>query len=99
VAGASFFVVGRDPAGMPYSSGPNKKEDIYKGEHGRYVLQMSPGLGDMSIMSFGKVYYDKKDHTMKPKDKSRADDFISVRSNDATLHSCSALHQNAIWLS
>lgn len=90
IAGASYFVVGRDPAGMPYSKkkqgGTNggsqgaalAGEDIYKGEHGRYVLQMSPGLGDMSIMSFGKVYYDKTDHRMKPKEKARADDFISI---------------------
>ena len=25
-----------------------------------------------------KVYYDKKDHTMRDKDESRADDFISI---------------------
>lgn len=32
----------------------------------------------MNFLSFGKVYYDKKDHTMKPKDKLRPDDFISI---------------------
>ena len=78
VAGASFFTVGRDPAGMPYSSGPNDGDDIYHPDHGRYVLMASPGKGTMEFLGFSKVYYDKKDHTMRDKDESRADDFISI---------------------
>ena len=78
VAGASFFTVGRDPAGMPYSSGPNDGDDIYHPDHGRYVLMASPGKGTMEFLGFSKVYYDKKDHTMRDKDASRADDFISI---------------------
>lgn len=78
VAGASFFTVGRDPAGMPYMSGPNKGDDLYHPDHGRYVLMSSPGVGDMEFLGFEKVYYDKKDHTMRGKDKSRKDDFISI---------------------
>jgi len=79
VGGASFFVVGRDPAGMPRTSaGPLKGEDLYHGDHGRYVLSYSPGVGSMEFISFGQVYYDKRDHNMKPKDKSRVDDFISI---------------------
>jgi len=82
VAGASFFTVGRDPAGMPYSSsnafGAEEGEDIYQPDHGRYVLMSSPGVGQMEFLGFSKVYYDKKDHTMRDKDESRADDFISI---------------------
>ena len=78
VAGASYFTVGRDPAGMPYMSGPNKGDDLYHPDHGRYVLMSSPGVGDMEFLGFEKVYYDKKDHTMRGKDKSRKDDFISI---------------------
>ena len=85
VGGASFFTVGRDPAGMPYSSEPpypHKEEldgeDIYHADHGRYVLMTSPGVGEMKFLGFSKVYYDKQDHTMRNKIESRADDFISI---------------------
>ena len=48
-AGASYFVVGRDPAGMKGS--PNAvahpDDDLYDGDHGRYVLQNSPGIDNM----------------------------------------------------
>ena len=78
VGGASFFTVGRDPAGMPYSGGPLKGEDLYHPDHGRYILTSSPGVGDMQFLGFSKVYYDKKDHTMRNRDPSRKDDFISI---------------------
>jgi len=79
IGGASFFVVGRDPAGMPRTTeGPAKGDDLYHPDHGRYVLSYSPGVGDMEFLAFDKVYYDVKDHTMKPKDPSRKEDFISI---------------------
>lgn len=84
VGGASFFTVGRDPAGMPYSSEPYyskgdlEGEDLYHADHGRYVLMSSPGVGTMKFLGFEKVYYDKQTHTMRSKDKSRSDDFISI---------------------
>ena len=92
VAGAAFFTVGRDPAGMPYSSEPYynedkckaddgaclEGEDLYHPDHGRYVLMSSPGVGQMEFLGFEKVYYDKKDHTMRGKDPTRPDDFISI---------------------
>ena len=31
-AGANFYIVGRDPAGMPH---PDTKEDLYDATHGR----------------------------------------------------------------
>ena len=33
-AGANFYIVGRDPAGMPH---PNSKTDLYDPTHGRKV--------------------------------------------------------------
>jgi len=81
-AGASFFVVGRDAAGMKGSmeAVAHMDDDIYKGEHARYVLQMSPVLedGSMGLISFDKFYYDKTDHQMKAMVESRKDDFISI---------------------
>ena len=79
-AGASFFVAGRDPAGMKGSelAVSHPDDDLYNGDHGRYVLTMSPGQEPMEILTFGKVYYDKRDHVMKDMDPSREDDFISI---------------------
>ena len=79
-AGASYFVVGRDPAGMKGSLNAvsHKDDDLYDGNHGRYVLQNSPGIGDMQMLSFVKVMYDVKDNVMKEPDPSRMDDFISI---------------------
>ncbi|KAJ8599325.1 hypothetical protein CTAYLR_005348 [Chrysophaeum taylorii] len=81
-AGASFFVVGRDAAGIKSSDAApwNPDDDMYDANHARYVLQMSPVLedGQMSLLSFDKFYYDKSDHAMKAMDPSRPDDFISI---------------------
>lgn len=79
-AGATYFVAGRDPAGMKGSEKAyaHKDDDLYDGDHGRYVLTMSPGQDPMEILPFGKVYYDKRDHIMKDKDLSRPDDFIEI---------------------
>ncbi|GKY90748.1 hypothetical protein MPSEU_000047700 [Mayamaea pseudoterrestris] len=80
VGGASYFVVGRDPAGMKGSleAWAHRDEDLYDGDHGRYVLQNSPGIGDMQMLSFTKVMYDITDNVMKEPDESRPDDFISI---------------------
>lgn len=79
-AGASYFVVGRDPAGMKGS--PNAlahaDDDLYNGDHGRYVLQYSPGLQGMQMLSFVKVMYDITDDVMKIPDPKRKDDFIGI---------------------
>jgi 3'-phosphoadenosine 5'-phosphosulfate synthase len=79
-AGASYFVVGRDPAGMKGSMDAiaHKDDDLYNGDHGRYVLQNSPGIGGMKMLSFVKVMYDITDNVMKIPDESRMEDFISI---------------------
>mmetsp|Transcript_8886 Transcript_8886/g.16886 ORF Transcript_8886/g.16886 Transcript_8886/m.16886 type:complete len:1043 (+) Transcript_8886:257-3385(+) len=79
--GARFFITGRDPAGIKRSKAPGQMTpggDFYDGNHGRYVLQTSPGLGEMKILSFAKVYYDKTTNKMGPPDKSRKSDFLSI---------------------
>jgi 3'-phosphoadenosine 5'-phosphosulfate synthase len=55
--GASYFVVGRDPAGMKGSShaGASPDDDLYNPEHGRYVLAMSPGVAGMKMLDFAQV--------------------------------------------
>jgi 3'-phosphoadenosine 5'-phosphosulfate synthase len=79
-AGATYFVAGRDPAGMKGSSQAvaHPDDDLYDGNHGRYVLTMSPGQDPMNILPFAPVYYDKRDHVMKSKDPTRPDDFIEI---------------------
>lgn len=79
-AGASYFVVGRDPAGIKGSEEAvaHPLDDLYDGDHGRYVLQNSPGIGNMKMISFVKVMYDVKDNVMKVPDESRMEDFISI---------------------
>ena len=53
-------------------------DDLYDGDHGRYVLQYSPGIGDMTILPFVKVMYDVPDNVMRVPDDSRPNDFISI---------------------
>jgi len=80
-AGAKFFIVGRDPAGLGSSEAWEKltgDEDVYNGDHGRFVLAMSPGMNDLELMSFGMVYYDKVDQKMKPMDSKRPNDFLKI---------------------
>lgn len=79
-AGATYFVAGRDPAGMKGSllAEASPDDDLYDPNHGRYVLTMSPGQDPMNILPFGQVYYDVRDHVMKARDESRPNDFISI---------------------
>ena len=80
--GASFFVVGRDAAGIKGSdvAVTHTDDDMYDANHARFVLQMSPLLDDgvMKLLSFDKFFYDKSDHQMKAMDPARPDDFISI---------------------
>jgi len=80
-AGAKFFVTGRDPAGLKGSAAWQEStgmEDQYDGNHGRYVMQNSPGLSGLEVMSFGKVSYDVTSDTMQPADPARKSDFLSI---------------------
>lgn len=48
-AGANFYIVGRDPAGMGH---PSEKRDLYDPDHGKKVLSMAPGLEKLNILPF-----------------------------------------------
>lgn len=75
-AGATFYIVGRDPAGMPH---PNKDTypdgNLYDPTHGQRVLRMSPGLDMLEIIPFRVAAYDKTVSQMAFFEPKRKDDF------------------------
>lgn len=70
--GANFYIVGRDPAGMPH---PDTKKDIYDPTHGAKVLTMAPGLTQLEIIPFRVAAYDKTKKCMDFFDPQRKGDF------------------------
>ena len=74
-AGANFYIVGRDPAGMPH---PNKKGDIYQPTHGAKVLTMAPGLTQLEIVPFRVAAYNTKKSAMDFYDPEKKDDFLFI---------------------
>ncbi|XP_013792622.1 bifunctional 3'-phosphoadenosine 5'-phosphosulfate synthase 2-like, partial [Limulus polyphemus] len=70
--GANFYIVGRDPAGMPH---PNTKKDLYDPTHGSKVLTMAPGLTQLEIIPFRVAAYDKIKNKMDFFEPERKDDF------------------------
>ena len=71
--GATFYIVGRDPAGMPHPDPP--KRDIYEPTHGGKVLGMAPGLTQLEIIPFKVAAYDMKAKAMAFVDPHRKEDF------------------------
>eukprot|EP00092_Neocalanus_flemingeri_P043944 GFUD01048587.1.p1 GENE.GFUD01048587.1~~GFUD01048587.1.p1 ORF type:complete len:614 (+),score=211.76 GFUD01048587.1:249-2090(+) len=71
--GANFYIVGRDPAGMPHPDPP--KRDIYQPTHGGKVLGMAPGLTQLEIIPFKVAAYDMKAKAMAFFDPHRKEDF------------------------
>lgn len=74
-AGANFYIVGRDPAGMGH---PVEKRDLYDADHGKKVLSMAPGLERLNILPFKVAAYDKTQGKMAFFDHSRAQDFLFI---------------------
>ncbi|AQK63042.1 ATP-sulfurylase 3, chloroplastic [Zea mays] len=74
-AGANFYIVGRDPAGMSH---PTEKRDLYDADHGKKVLSMAPGLERLNILPFKVAAYDTKQKKMDFFDPSRKDDFLFI---------------------
>lgn len=72
-AGANFYIVGRDPAGMPHPDPP--KRDLYDPTHGARTLAMAPGLQHLEIIPFRVAAYDMKAQKMAFFDPSRKEDF------------------------
>jgi len=72
--GAKFYIVGRDPAGVPH---PDKslKQDLYEATHGGKVLSMAPGLVGMEIIPFRVAAYDTVAKGMNFFDPERKQDF------------------------
>ncbi|CAK9165039.1 unnamed protein product [Ilex paraguariensis] len=74
-AGANFYIVGRDPAGMSH---PIEKRDLYDADHGKKVLSMAPGLERLNILPFKVAAYDKTQSKMAFFDPSRPQDFLFI---------------------
>ncbi|XVF63716.1 hypothetical protein PTKIN_Ptkin09bG0108500 [Pterospermum kingtungense] len=74
-AGANFYIVGRDPAGMGH---PTEKRDLYDPDHGKKVLGMAPGLEKLNILPFRVAAYDTLVKKMAFFDPSRAKDFLFI---------------------
>uniref|UniRef100_A0A8C2ZF21 3'-phosphoadenosine 5'-phosphosulfate synthase 2a n=1 Tax=Cyclopterus lumpus TaxID=8103 RepID=A0A8C2ZF21_CYCLU len=72
IAGANFYIVGRDPAGMPH---PETKQDLYEPTHGSKVLTMAPGLTSVEIIPFRVAAYNKTKRAMDFYDKERHAEF------------------------
>ncbi|KAL7244848.1 hypothetical protein ACSBR2_000241 [Camellia fascicularis] len=74
-AGANFYIVGRDPAGMDH---PIEKRDLYDPDHGKKVLSMAPGLEKLNILPFKVAAYDTVEKKMAFFEPSRAKDFLFI---------------------
>ncbi|XP_022134257.1 ATP sulfurylase 2 [Momordica charantia] len=74
-AGANFYIVGRDPAGMGH---PTEKRDLYDPDHGKKVLSMAPGLEKLNILPFRVAAYDTVAKKMAFFEPGRAKDFLFI---------------------
>ncbi|CAN7102725.1 unnamed protein product [Brassica rapa subsp. narinosa] len=74
-AGANFYIVGRDPAGMGH---PTEKRDLYDADHGKQVLSMAPGLERLNILPFKVAAYDTTQGKMAFFDPARSQDFLFI---------------------
>uniref|UniRef100_A0A8C5RRC2 3'-phosphoadenosine 5'-phosphosulfate synthase 2 n=1 Tax=Laticauda laticaudata TaxID=8630 RepID=A0A8C5RRC2_LATLA len=72
IAGANFYIVGRDPAGMPH---PETKKDLYEPTQGGKVLSMAPGLTSVEIIPFRVAAYNKVQKAMLFYDPDRHNEF------------------------
>jgi 3'-phosphoadenosine 5'-phosphosulfate synthase len=73
--GANFYIVGRDPAGMPH---PDTKVDMFNPTHGAKVLTMAPGLTQLEIVPFRVAAYNRTKHAMDFYDPEHKDDFLFI---------------------
>ncbi|XP_033732217.1 bifunctional 3'-phosphoadenosine 5'-phosphosulfate synthase-like isoform X2 [Pecten maximus] len=70
--GANFYIVGRDPAGMPH---PDGSRDLFDHTHGSKVLTMAPGLTQLEIVPFRVAAYNTKLKQMAFFDPDKKEDF------------------------
>lgn len=76
-AGANFYIVGRDPAGVPHPLGKTATPDgnLYDATHGGRVLKVAPGLDSVEIIPFRVAAYDLTNKRMDFFDPSRKEEF------------------------
>lgn len=74
-AGATHYIVGRDPAGMAH---PNGERDLFQHHHGKQVLGMAPGLQSLEIIPFVVAAYNTKKQAMDFFDPSKKEDFLFI---------------------
>lgn len=74
-AGAKFYIVGRDPAGVTHPDPALKSENLYEATHGGKVLSMAPGLAGMEIIPFRVAAYDTRIKAMNFFEPERKADF------------------------
>lgn len=75
-AGAQFYIVGRDPAGMAHPDGSGG--DLYEPTHGAKVLRMAPGLDRLEIIPFRVAAYDSRAGRMAFFEPARKEDFVFI---------------------
>ncbi|CAG9854905.1 unnamed protein product [Phyllotreta striolata] len=77
IAGANFYIVGRDPAGIPHPRGKEATPDgnLYDATHGGRVLKLAPGLDSMEIIPFRVAAYDTTKKKMDFFEPDRKDEF------------------------
>lgn len=79
IAGANFYIVGRDPAGIPH---PDKSVtadgNLYDTTHGARVLSLAPGLQSLEIIPFRVAAYDTKAKKMSFFEAERRQDFVFI---------------------
>ncbi|CAF1301693.1 unnamed protein product [Adineta ricciae] len=71
--GATFYIVGRDPAGLPNPA--DKSKDLYDPSHGSKVLTMAPGLNQLQILPFKVAAYNRVLKEMAFYDPEKHDEF------------------------
>eukprot|EP00397_Hematodinium_sp_SG-2012_P010508 GEMP01010624.1.p1 GENE.GEMP01010624.1~~GEMP01010624.1.p1 ORF type:complete len:270 (+),score=51.67 GEMP01010624.1:1340-2149(+) len=74
IAGATHYIVGRDPAGMKH---PAANKDLYALWDGQHMLHSNPNL-NLTFVPFEFASYDKKAGAMAFFDPKRAADFESI---------------------
>ena len=77
IAGANFYIVGRDPAGMKV-----QERDLYEPTHGALTLKMAPGLDQLEIIPFREAAYDIKAEEMAFYDPERREDFKKISGSE-----------------
>ena len=79
MAGAGFYIVGRDPAGLPHpSKSVTPDGNLYDVTHGSRVLSMAPGLQNLEIIPFRVAAYDNRASKMAFFELERSQDFSFI---------------------